>query len=62
MPALKTYRLFISHAWQYHDDYYRLVEMLNAANNFRWYNYSVPEHDPKTPIPGQLCAEHYATR
>lgn len=47
MPALKTYRLFVSHAWQYHADYYRLVQMLNAANNFRWYNYSVPEHDPK---------------
>ena len=47
MPALKTYRLFISHAWQYHDDYYRLVDLLSAANNFKWYNYSVPQHDPK---------------
>ena len=47
MPALKTYRLFISHAWQYHSDYYRLVEMLKEANYFVWYNYSVPRHDPK---------------
>lgn len=46
MPPLKTYDLFISHAWSYNDEYYRLVNMLNAAPNFKWRNYSVPEHDP----------------
>jgi Thoeris protein ThsB, TIR-like domain len=46
MPALKTYHLFISHAWQYNADYYRLVEMLDAAPYFSWKNYSVPQHDP----------------
>ena len=46
MPLLKTYRLFISHAWTYNDDYYRLVNLLNNANNFSWRNYSVPKHDP----------------
>lgn len=46
MPTLKTYDLFISHAWRYNDEYYRLVEMLQAAPNFKWRNYSVPEHDP----------------
>ncbi len=46
MPALKTYDIFISHAWSYNDEYYRLVDMLNAAPNFKWRNYSVPEHDP----------------
>lgn len=46
MPTLKTYDLFISHAWKYNDDYYRLVNMLNNAPNFKWRNYSVPEHDP----------------
>lgn len=46
MPALKTYDLFISHAWDYNDEYYSLVKMLNEAPNFRWRNYSVPEHDP----------------
>ncbi len=45
MPPLKTYDLFISHAWKYNDDYYRLVNLLNAAANFKWRNYSVPEHD-----------------
>jgi len=46
MPELKTYDLFISHAWRYNEDYYRLVDMLNKAPNFKWRNYSVPEHDP----------------
>ena len=49
MPELKTYDVFISHAWTYNSDYYRLVEMLDKAPNFKWRNYSVPEHDPLKP-------------
>ena len=39
MPELKTYDVFISHAWTYNSDYYRLVEMLDKAPNFKWRNY-----------------------
>lgn len=46
MPHLKTYRLFISHAWTYNDQYYRLLNMLREAPLFEFHNYSVPEHDP----------------
>lgn len=46
MPDLKTYDLFISHAWRYNDDYYRIEKMLKEANFFNWRNYSVPQHDP----------------
>ncbi|WP_300303128.1 TIR domain-containing protein [Ferrovibrio sp.] len=46
MPALKTYDLFVSHAWRYNDDYYRLVKLLEDASNFYMRNYSVPKHDP----------------
>lgn len=46
MPALKTYRLFISHAWKYNAEYFRLEGMLKKAKNFEFSNYSVPEHDP----------------
>jgi hypothetical protein len=46
MPALRTYNVFISHAWAYRDDYHRLLALLNAAPNFQWANYSVPDHDP----------------
>ena len=46
MPALKTYRLFISHAWKYKDDYDRLTRLLNEAKRFKWQDYSVPIFDP----------------
>ena len=46
MPGLKTYDLFISHAWTYDDDYYRLLQFLQDANWFKYRNYSVPQHDP----------------
>lgn len=57
MPPLKTYHLFISHAWTYNAEYYRLLGMLRSAPNFRFKNYSVPEHDPlKTKTDAQLRA------
>ena len=46
MPPLRVYRLFISHAWDYNDEYYKLTKRLDEAPNFDWRNYSVPEHDP----------------
>ena len=45
MPQLYPYRLFISHAWGYNDEYYKLEKMLVAYPNFEFRNYSVPEHD-----------------
>ena len=46
MPPLRIYRLFISHAWSYNDEYYTLTDRLYEAPNFLYHNYSVPEHDP----------------
>jgi hypothetical protein len=46
VPTLRIYQLFISHAWDHNEDYYRLVQFLNAASNFKWANLSVPQHDP----------------
>ena len=46
MPYLKPYRLFISHAWKYTDEYQRLTNMLDEAKFFRWHNYSVTELSP----------------
>ena len=46
MPTLRKYKVFISHAWDYNDDYYRLESMLKKATYFEWENLSVPEHDP----------------
>jgi hypothetical protein len=46
MPVLRTYQVFISHAWQYSDDYWRVVQFLNEAPNFQWHNLSVPQDEP----------------
>jgi len=46
MPALYPYRVFISHAWAYNDEYYKLEQRFNEHSNFDWRNYSVPKHDP----------------
>jgi hypothetical protein len=46
MPALRQYRIFISHAWDDSNDYWPVVQFLDEAPNFRWENRSVPEHDP----------------
>jgi hypothetical protein len=45
MPALRRYRVFISHAWRYDADYYRVEGFLNSARNFDWENLSVPSHE-----------------
>jgi hypothetical protein len=45
MPALKTYVGFISHAWNYHDEYLRLEALLKAAPKFTFRNASVPRTD-----------------
>ena len=46
MPPLKNYKVFISHAWDYNEDYRRIEKWLNEAPNFLWTNLSVPKHNP----------------
>jgi len=45
LPYLRNYRLFISHAWHRDEAYFRVVRWLNAAPNFAWDDFSVPEHN-----------------
>lgn len=52
MPSLKTYHLFISHAWKYGDEYTRLVNLLDGANNFKYKNYSAPSDNPLKNLDG----------
>lgn len=49
MPNLYDYRLFISHAWKYGEDYNRLISLLNNAKYFSYYNYSAPKEKPLFP-------------
>lgn len=46
MPQLKTYDIFISHAWKYGNDYDHLVNLLDNASNFKYRNYSAPKDKP----------------
>ena len=62
MAILKDYKIFISHAWSYDTDYYRIEQWLNEAPSFIWTNLSVPKHDPILNTE-QLAAElHNQTR
>lgn len=40
------YRLFISHAWEYNDDYEGVKKLLNGDASFGWENLSVPFDEP----------------
>lgn len=57
MPQLKSRSLFISHTWSYGDAYDRLVDLLNAAPNFQYRNYSVPKDDPIHNAPNTAALE-----
>jgi hypothetical protein len=46
MPQFYPYRIFISHAGNYDEDFYRLERMLKEHPNLDFRNYSVPKHDP----------------
>lgn len=46
---MKTYHIFISHAWKYSEHYNKIVEWLDEAKaegKLKWANFSVPSHDP----------------
>lgn len=43
---MKTYNLFISHAWTYSEQYKNLENMLDQKNYFDYNNYSIPKDDP----------------
>ena len=45
MPILKNRMIFISHAWQYNEHYWKIVNWFNEELNFSWSNCSVPSHD-----------------
>jgi hypothetical protein len=47
---MSIYDVFISHAWEYSERYWGVLNLLDIAKqNLRWFdyrNYSVPKHDP----------------
>lgn len=57
MPELKRYHIFISHAWSYGNEYDKIVQFLNNAPYFQYFNYSAPEDKPITP-PGTTISKN----
>lgn len=45
-PDNHQYNIFISHAWDYHSDYTRIVEFLDDFEELNWQDHSVPLTDP----------------
>lgn len=46
MPVLRTYRVFISHCWEYNANYYTLVDWFDEEPRFDWKNLSVSDEAP----------------
>ena len=46
MSQGRIVRVFISHSWDHSDQYVYLVNFLRRIEDFQFYNYSVPKHDP----------------
>ena len=46
MERRKTCDIFITHAWRYHDDWKRLVALLDEHDPHCWRNFSLPWFDP----------------
>jgi hypothetical protein len=51
MPYVKTYKLFISHAWAADEDYNRLIELLNDVQTIKVKICSETQHDPAISDP-----------
>ncbi|MGC1458896.1 MAG: hypothetical protein WA825_11505 [Steroidobacteraceae bacterium] len=46
MSQANPFRVFVTHAWDNCDDYLRVFEYLESANNFFYKNCSTPDHMP----------------
>ena len=42
----KKYPLFISHCWDYNEEYYKVENWIDESD-ISWKNMSIPVHDPK---------------
>ena len=46
MKETRTYDIFITHAWRFHDDWNRFSELMDKRPGLAWRNFSLPWHDP----------------
>lgn len=62
MLAAREYKLFISHEWDYNDDYSGLVRLLNGEVGFKWVDFSIPKSDPLPTHPALTKSYRYLVR
>lgn len=48
MSQSNPIKLFVSHTFAEHDDYFRVFDYLESSNNFYYTNYSAPDQMPAT--------------
>ena len=58
----REYKLFISHAWDYNDEYDGIVKLLNGEYGFNWVDFSVPKEDPLPTHPVLSKSYRYLVR
>jgi hypothetical protein len=46
MTNKRTYDIFVTHAWRYHEDWTKICEILDKTPGLAWRNFSLPWHDP----------------
>lgn len=46
MDHLKSYDIFLTHAWRFHDDWTKFSELMDNTPGIVWRNFSLPWHDP----------------
>ena len=46
MNSSKSYDLFVTHAWRFHDEWLQFVNLIDQAPGIDWRNFSLPWHDP----------------
>lgn len=46
MGNSKTYDLFVTHAWRFHEDWTKFTELMDKMHGLLWRNFSLPWHDP----------------
>jgi MTH538 TIR-like domain (DUF1863) len=46
MGNTKTYDIFATHAWRFHEDWTKFAELMDKMPGLLWRNFSLPWHDP----------------
>jgi hypothetical protein len=46
METTKTYDIFVTHAWRFHEDWTKFSELMDKIPGVAWRNFSLPWHDP----------------